>query len=51
MAWWWNFELGEPKALAPLMLELARAREQTDLLLPPVLAQDEVKDARVKLFS
>eukprot|EP00435_Cladocopium_sp_Y103_P034696 s3520_g9.t1 len=31
-------------ALAPLMLELARAREATDLLLPPVLAQDEVKE-------
>mmetsp|Transcript_89647 Transcript_89647/g.109728 ORF Transcript_89647/g.109728 Transcript_89647/m.109728 type:complete len:278 (+) Transcript_89647:3-836(+) len=31
-------------ALAPLMLELARAREATDLLLPPVLAKDEVKE-------
>lgn len=31
-------------ALAPLMLELARAREATRLLLPPVLAQDEVKE-------
>eukprot|EP00913_Durusdinium_trenchii_P007026 g6609.t1 len=31
-------------ALAPLMLELARAREATDLLLPPNLAKDEVQE-------
>jgi len=31
-------------ALAPMMLELARARQATDLMLPPVLAKDEVKE-------
>jgi len=40
-------------ALAPLMVELARERESTDYLLPPVLSKedDEAKEADAKLSS
>ncbi|CAJ1374799.1 unnamed protein product [Effrenium voratum] len=43
----------QQEALAPLMVELARERESTDYLLPPVLSKedDEAKEADAKLSS